>query len=88
MKNVLTKRKGPNVGSNAGIVTQISGTVGAACEAAKEGVPAIAFSGTTGEKVAWNTPVQDYQTVYADLSTTITQALVNSGSPYLPNDIW
>lgn len=26
--------------------------------------------------------------VYADLSTTVTQALVNSGKPYLPSNIW
>lgn len=41
---------GPNVGSNLGLVTQASGTVGAATEAVKEGVPAIAFSGTTGSQ--------------------------------------
>ena len=27
-------------------------------------------------------------TVYADLSTTITQALVSSGKPYLPSGYW
>lgn len=26
--------------------------------------------------------------VYADLSTTVTQALVNSGKPYLPSNVW
>lgn len=26
--------------------------------------------------------------VYADLSTTITQALTNSGTPYLPSNVW
>ncbi|KDN48658.1 hypothetical protein RSAG8_02645, partial [Rhizoctonia solani AG-8 WAC10335] len=36
---------GPNVGNNLGVVTFLSGTVGAASEAAKQGLPAIAFSG-------------------------------------------
>lgn len=27
-------------------------------------------------------------TVYADLSTTVTQALVSSGKPYLPSGYW
>lgn len=79
---------GPNVGANLGLTTQVSGTVGAATEAVKEGVPGIAFSGTTGSQTAWNTPVQTYEQVYADLSTTVTQALVNSGKPYLPSNIW
>lgn len=26
--------------------------------------------------------------VYADLSTTVTQALVSKGKPYLPNNVW
>ena len=74
--------------ANLGTTVLISGTVGAATEASKEGVPAIAFSGTTGTQTAWNTPVQTYQTVYADLSTNITQTLVASGKPYLPANIW
>lgn len=79
---------GPNVGANLGLTTQLSGTVGAATEAVKEGIPAIAFSGATGSQTAWNTPIQTYEEVYADLSTTVTQALVNSGTPYLPSNVW
>ncbi|EMC95773.1 hypothetical protein BAUCODRAFT_71287 [Baudoinia panamericana UAMH 10762] len=79
---------GFNVGTNLGLTTQISGTVGAATEAAREGIPAIAFSGTTGAQVGWTTPLQTYQQVYADLSTTVTSVLVHSGLPYLPNNIW
>lgn len=45
---------GPNVGSNLGLVAFFSGTIGAATEAAKEGIPAIAFSGTSGTATAWN----------------------------------
>jgi len=79
---------GPNVGTNLGLTTLISGTVGAATEASKEGIPAIAFSGSTGSQTAWNTAPQTYEEVYADLSTTVTQALVSSGKPYLPSGIW
>lgn len=86
--NLLTELQGPNVGTNDGLTTQLSGTVGAATEAVKEGIPAIAFSGATGDQTAWNAPVEDYMRIYADLSTTVTQALVSSGKPYLPSNIW
>lgn len=66
----------------------MSGTVGAATEAAKEGIPAIAFSGATGSQTAYTAPVQTYMTVYAALSTNVTQSLVASGKPYLPSNIW
>jgi len=79
---------GPNVGANLGDTVLISGTVGAATEASKEGIPAIAFSGSSGTEVAWNTAVQPYGTIYADLSTTVTQTLIESGKPYLPPNIW
>ena len=79
---------GPNVGTNLGLVTQISGTVGAATAAVKLGIPAIAFSGRTGKQTAWNAPVETYMRVYADLSNTVSQALTNSGKPYLPSNIW
>lgn len=79
---------GPNVGANLGLTTQISGTVGATTEAVKEGIPGIAFSGTTGAQTAWNAPVEGYERVYADLSTIVTKAVVNSGKPYLAPNIW
>ncbi|KAK5169106.1 uncharacterized protein LTR77_006415 [Saxophila tyrrhenica] len=79
---------GPNVGSNLGIITQFSGTVGAAVEAVKQGIPAIAFSGSSGSQTAWNAPLETYMSTYADLSTTLTQAVVNSGTPYLPGDVF
>lgn len=66
----------------------ISGTVGAATEASLEGIPGIAFSGTSGSQVAWTTATQTYQTVYAELSTNVTQTLLASGTPYLPDGIW
>jgi 5'/3'-nucleotidase SurE len=79
---------GFNVGANAGSTVLISGTAGAATEAAKLGVPAIAFSGKSGSQVAWTTATETYQQVYADLSTNVTDALIKSGTPYLPKDIW
>lgn len=79
---------GPNVGSNLGILTQLSGTVGAATEAVKEGIPGIAFSGSSGNATAWNAPVPNYATVYAQLATQVTQAVVDSGKPYLAKNIW
>ncbi|KZT69448.1 sure-like protein [Daedalea quercina L-15889] len=41
---------GPNIGLNIGVSTQFSGTVGAAAEASKLGIPAIAFSGASGSQ--------------------------------------
>ncbi|KAL9619944.1 MAG: hypothetical protein Q9160_005501 [Pyrenula sp. 1 TL-2023] len=80
---------GPNVGANTGGTTLISGTVGAATEAAKEGVPAIAFSGSSGSQIAWTTiPVPNYSSVYADLSTNVTDTLVGTAKPYLPTGTW
>lgn len=79
---------GPNVGSNLWLSVLASGTVGAAVEAVKEGIPAIAFSGATGDKVAWNTPTPNYAKVYADLATNITDTLLSWGAPYLPDKTW
>lgn len=79
---------GPNVGSNLGSTTKISGTVGAICEAVKEGIPGIAFSGKTGSQTAWNAPISGYEIVYANLSTIVTQALTSSEKPYLASNIW
>ena len=77
---------GPNVGSNLGLVAQLSGTVGAACAAANLGIPAIAFSGTSGDPSPWTSETQPHQIVYAGLSTTIATALLDSGAPYLPGN--
>ncbi|KXN82495.1 Acid phosphatase [Leucoagaricus sp. SymC.cos] len=46
---------GSNLGNNLGPVVNISGTVGAAGEAAKEGVPSFAFSGGSGSSVIYTT---------------------------------
>ncbi|KZS95177.1 sure-like protein [Sistotremastrum niveocremeum HHB9708] len=81
---------GFNVGANLGPTTQISGTVGAATEAAKEGVPAIAFSGTTGTQISFTatTPSPNYPAVYAALSTTVTNALTRTAKPFLPPNVY
>ncbi|KAL1869509.1 hypothetical protein Plec18167_007807 [Paecilomyces lecythidis] len=77
---------GPNVGANLGSTVQISGTVGAASAASNQlGIPGIAFSGTSGSSTAWNDTTPDYSRLYADLAVNLTNALLASGRPYLPN---
>jgi hypothetical protein len=81
---------GPNVGSNLYVQAPFSGTIGAAVFAAKERkIPAIAFSGLSGGNLAWNTtPVPERSTLYAELATILTNAVVESGKPYLPEDVF
>lgn len=74
--------------ANLGKTVLISGTVGAATEASKEGVPGIAFSGDGGSQAGYDTTPETYQKVYADLATNVTQSLIASGKPYLPTNIW
>jgi broad specificity polyphosphatase/5'/3'-nucleotidase SurE len=74
--------------ANTGISVVGSGTVGAALEALALGIPAIAFSGDSGSKTAWNETTPEYALVYAALSTTITQTLLASGAPFLPTGVW
>lgn len=78
---------GPNVGSNLGFVqVEFSGTVGAACYAVDQGIPALAFSGITDDSYAWDTtPVPAQSTVYADLALNLTSAVLDAGAPYLPD---
>lgn len=82
---------GPNVGSNLGLVTLFSGTVGVASAAASQlHVPGIAFSGATGKQTAWDVvPVPDYSTLYVALATKVTTALIEGGpAPYLPGNVY
>lgn len=79
------------MGSNLGIVTQFSGTVGAAVEAIKLGIPAIAFSGASGKQTGWNANVENYVRVYAALVVNVTEALTGGGEgerPFLPDGVW
>ncbi|KAF2739809.1 acid phosphatase precursor [Polyplosphaeria fusca] len=80
---------GPNVGSNLDIQVPFSGTVGAAVFAAHDRkIPALAFSGASGEPTAFNQPAPLYSKVYADLALNVTSTIIASGTPYLPNDVW
>jgi hypothetical protein len=79
---------GPNVGSNLFAVVHFSGTVGAACEAVKQGIPALAFSGRTEDHAAWNEPAPQSSLIYGDVATKLTNQLISSGTPYLPDGIF
>jgi len=78
---------GPNLGMNLGPVTLMSGTIGAAAEAIKEGIPAIAFSGATGDERSYTELVPgDYSQIYAEVAAKVLNAVIASGPPYLPAD--
>ena len=75
--------------ANLGLATLLSGTVGAATAAvSKDSTPGLAFSGSAGAQTAWTAPTPSYASIYADLSTNLTQTLVASGKPYLPPNVW
>ncbi|KAH6903063.1 survival protein sure-like phosphatase/nucleotidase [Coprinopsis sp. MPI-PUGE-AT-0042] len=86
---------GANVGSNLGsVITGISGTVGAACEAAKQGYPSIAFSGSSGSQVSYTTLTSSPTSsssktarIYTDLVLKLTNVIVGTSKPYLPTGI-
>ncbi|KAI0370904.1 sure-like protein [Pilatotrama ljubarskyi] len=86
---------GPNVGTNLGLVVLLSGTVGAACEAARSGIPAAAFSGASGSEVSYTTLYTDPDStssvaarIYSDLTAkfvrTLTEAASARTGPLLP----
>ncbi|KAJ5833965.1 hypothetical protein N7474_002276 [Penicillium riverlandense] len=82
---------GPNVGYNIGLEVFFSGTVGAVTYAAYDaGIPAVAFSGSSGSQTAWNASASlpHYSDVYAALATNLTDHLIAAGKPYLPSDVW
>ena len=74
--------------ANTGMTTQVSGTVRATTVAVKVENPGIAFSGTTGEQVGFNTNADLYVLIYVDMSTKVTSTLFTSGKQYLPSNIW
>ncbi|KAF7345084.1 Survival protein sure-like phosphatase/nucleotidase [Mycena venus] len=85
---------GPNVGNNLGSTVLISGTVGAASEAALEGIPSVAFSGATGGQVSYTTlitsPTSTDSTaalIYSALSVRLLNVLLASSAPILPSGI-
>ncbi|KAI1388367.1 sure-like protein [Hypoxylon trugodes] len=81
---------GPNVGTNLFLAVPFSGTIGAAVYASHTaGIPAIAFSGASTGNLAWNTsPVPARSAVYALLATQLTEAVLASGTPYLPSEVF
>ncbi|THC89367.1 hypothetical protein EYZ11_011191 [Aspergillus tanneri] len=79
---------GPNVGVNLGVEVFFSGTVGATVAAVHEGLPAIAFSGVSGRRTAWNEPTPASSLLYAALATNFTDRLTAKGPPFLPEGIW
>ncbi|KAK0463064.1 sure-like protein [Desarmillaria tabescens] len=85
---------GPNVGNNLGPVILNSGTVGAACEAALEGIPSVAFSANTGSQISYTTLESDPNSTntlaaltYAQLSVKFVQALTSAKGTILPPGI-
>ncbi|KAM5538870.1 hypothetical protein V8D89_007592 [Ganoderma adspersum] len=83
---------GPNVGNVLGPGTTKSGTVGAAAEATKEGIPAVAFAAGTAAQVSYTTlttalhsPDTLSALLYAELTTNFTRTLVDPAArPILP----
>ncbi|KAI0632825.1 sure-like protein [Trametes polyzona] len=76
---------GPNVGTNLGLVVLLSGTVGAACEAARSGIPAAAFSGVSGAQVSYTTLTSTPNAtssiaarIYSDLTATFVRTLASA----------
>ncbi|KZT69457.1 survival protein sure-like phosphatase/nucleotidase [Daedalea quercina L-15889] len=85
---------GPNIGTNLNLATQFSGTIGAASTAAKLGVPAVAFSGSSGSQVSYMTLSSDANAtstlaarVYASLTTYFVQTLLSAAPDLQPTSI-
>ncbi|PPQ65456.1 hypothetical protein CVT24_010787 [Panaeolus cyanescens] len=85
---------GSNIGNNLGSTVLISGTVGAASEAALEGIPSIAFSGASGSQVSYTTLTTQptasstiSANIYTSLVLKFTAALLNTSGPILPDGI-
>ncbi|KAK7676966.1 hypothetical protein QCA50_020084 [Cerrena zonata] len=86
---------GPNNGLNTALAVFFSGTVGAASEGAKEGVPSIAFSGSNQGAVSYTTLDSDPTSTgtlasrfYADVTTHFMSILsTSSANPKLPSGV-
>ncbi|KAG6853243.1 hypothetical protein C0991_005745 [Blastosporella zonata] len=84
---------GTNMGNNIGFYVLYSGTVGAASEAAIEGIPSIAFSGNSSAQVSYTTlsnhtlqSTIDAE-IYTKLSLKFLDQLLDNPSPILPRNI-
>ncbi|KIJ55812.1 hypothetical protein M422DRAFT_151484 [Sphaerobolus stellatus SS14] len=81
---------GPNIGNNLGSTVQASGTVGVRflSFSALAGIPAVAFSGKSGSQVSFTTlTANGVENVYAAASVRLVEALIASGTPFLPPGI-
>ncbi|KAH0579869.1 hypothetical protein H2248_002697 [Termitomyces sp. 'cryptogamus'] len=86
---------GSNIGNNLGFVVGLSGTVGAAAEAALEGIPSVAFSGASGAQVSYTTLESDPTAassiaagIYTKLSLKFIKRLLSKNhGPILPTNI-
>ncbi|KAF8064198.1 survival protein sure-like phosphatase/nucleotidase [Lyophyllum atratum] len=86
---------GSNIGNNLGPGTVgRSGTIGAASEAALEGIPSVAFSGPSGSQVSYTTLQSSPNSsatlaalTYTTLSLKFIKALLASPAPILPRGI-
>ncbi|KAH9948082.1 sure-like protein [Amylocystis lapponica] len=79
---------------NLGTGIDGSGTVGAACEAAKEGIPSTAFSGDSGSQVSYTTLASSPDSsssvaarVYGALTAHFAGVLLAGGAPVLPSGV-
>lgn len=77
---------GVNIGSNLGLVNQISGTIGSARIGVLAGIPAIAFSGASGEQIGYQELPTAWSDVYARLQTRFLLVMTAS-TPYAPKDV-
>lgn len=66
----------------------MSGTIGAAVYAVNEGIPAIAFSGRTKGRLAFDQETPLHTKIYAELASNLTQVIISSGEPYLPTGVF
>ncbi|KAJ7717585.1 survival protein sure-like phosphatase/nucleotidase [Mycena metata] len=85
---------GPNVGNNLGSTVLISGTVGAASQAALEGIPSAAFSAATAAQLSYTTLTSSPTStdskaavIYSSLSVQLLNVLLASSAPILPAGI-
>ncbi|KAL0952768.1 hypothetical protein HGRIS_006996 [Hohenbuehelia grisea] len=84
---------GSNVGNNLALVSG-SGTVGAACEAAKEGITSVAFSGATADHLSFTTLESDPNSadsiaahIYSALIIKFVKRLLANPAPILPSGV-
>lgn len=77
----------PCLAANLGLADLFAGTIGAATTASLAGVPAIAFSATTGSQVSYTTLTSsDPAFIYAEVATNFTSIVIAAGASSLPSE--